>query len=124
MKGNLHFQFSLCDSLKKSIYEKFLYLRAQIYMSHGDLYLVYYISIKKGAALAPTCTGFGEGSDHFGSYVHSLSLHLCKMLFPGLEPMTSWIIYPSEHVIFPQLYSHHLSLAYAVRYLIQGIVVL
>jgi hypothetical protein len=30
------------------------------------------------------------GSDHFGSYVCSLSLHLCKRLFPGLEPMTSW----------------------------------
>jgi hypothetical protein len=34
--------------------------------------------------------GSGEGSDHFGSYVQSLSLHFCKMVFPGLETMTSW----------------------------------
>jgi hypothetical protein len=27
------------------------------------------------------------GSDHFGSYVCSLSLHLCKRLFLGLELM-------------------------------------
>jgi hypothetical protein len=25
------------------------------------------------------------GSDHFGSYVGSLSLHFCKRLFPGLK---------------------------------------
>jgi hypothetical protein len=29
-------------------------------------------------------------SNHFGSYVRSISLHFCKRLFPGLEPMTSW----------------------------------
>jgi hypothetical protein len=33
--------------------------------------------------VAPACTGSGEGSDHFRSYVHSLSLHFCKRLFPG-----------------------------------------
>jgi hypothetical protein len=36
--------------------------------------------------VAPACAGFGEGFDHFGSYVCSLSLHFCKRLFPGLEP--------------------------------------
>jgi hypothetical protein len=36
--------------------------------------------------IAPACAG----SDHFGSYVHSLSLHFYKRLFPGLEPMTTW----------------------------------
>jgi hypothetical protein len=34
--------------------------------------------------IAPACSG----SDHFGSYLRSLSLHLCKRLFPGLKPMT------------------------------------
>jgi hypothetical protein len=36
--------------------------------------------------IAPACAG----SDHFGSYVRSLSLHFFKRLFSGLEPMTSW----------------------------------
>jgi hypothetical protein len=36
--------------------------------------------------VVPTCVG----SDHFGSYVRNLSLHFCKRLFPGLEPMTPW----------------------------------
>ena len=40
--------------------------------------------------VAPACTRSGEGSDHFGSIVRSLSLHFCKRLFPGLEPVTSW----------------------------------
>ena len=40
--------------------------------------------------VAPACAGSREGSDHFGSIVRSLSLHFCKRLFPGLEPMTSW----------------------------------
>ncbi|XP_044343151.1 uncharacterized protein [Triticum aestivum] len=40
--------------------------------------------------VAPACAGSGEGSDHFGSIVRSLSLHFCKRLFPGLEPVTSW----------------------------------
>jgi hypothetical protein len=35
--------------------------------------------------VAPTCTWFREESDHFGSYVCRLSLHLCKRLFLGLE---------------------------------------
>jgi hypothetical protein len=38
--------------------------------------------------VAPTCVGSGEGFSHFGSYVHSISLHFCKRLFSGLEPMT------------------------------------
>jgi hypothetical protein len=36
------------------------------------------------------CAGSREGFDHFGSYVGSLSLHVCNRLFPTLEPMTSW----------------------------------
>jgi hypothetical protein len=46
---------------------------------------------KKGSPVhvAPSCAGSRDGSDHFGSYVHSLSLHFCKRLFPGLEPMRS-----------------------------------
>jgi hypothetical protein len=40
--------------------------------------------------VAPVCTGSGEGSDRFGSYVRSISLHFCKRLFLELEPMTSW----------------------------------
>jgi hypothetical protein len=40
--------------------------------------------------IAPACVGSREGSDHFGSYVHSLSLHFLERLFPGLEPITSW----------------------------------
>jgi hypothetical protein len=40
--------------------------------------------------VAPACAGSGEWSDHFGSYVRSLSRHCCKRLFPGLELMTSW----------------------------------
>jgi hypothetical protein len=40
--------------------------------------------------VAPACAGSREGSDRFGSYVRSLSLHFCKSLFLGLEPMTSW----------------------------------
>ncbi|VAH28120.1 unnamed protein product [Triticum turgidum subsp. durum] len=30
-------------------------------------------------------------SDHFGSIVRTLSLHFCKRLFPGLEPVTSLV---------------------------------
>jgi hypothetical protein len=47
---------------------------------------------KKGSPVhvAPAYAGSGEGSDHFGSYVCSLSLHFYKRLFSGLEPMTSW----------------------------------
>jgi hypothetical protein len=40
--------------------------------------------------VAPACVGSGEGNDHFGAYVRSLSLHFCNRLFPGFEPMTSW----------------------------------
>jgi hypothetical protein len=35
--------------------------------------------------VTPACAGSGDGFDHFGSYVCSLSLHFCKRLFPGLE---------------------------------------
>jgi hypothetical protein len=47
---------------------------------------------KKGSPVhvAPACAGSGEGSNRFGSYVHSLSLHFCKRLFLGLEPITLW----------------------------------
>jgi hypothetical protein len=38
--------------------------------------------------VAPACARSREGSDHFGSYVCSLSLHFCKRLSPGLEPIT------------------------------------
>jgi hypothetical protein len=49
-------------------------------------------SHKKGSSvhIAPTCARSEEGSDHFRSYVCSLSLHFCKRLFLGLEPMMSW----------------------------------
>jgi hypothetical protein len=40
--------------------------------------------------VAPTCIGSGEGCNHFGSYVLSLSLHFCKRQFSRLEHMTSW----------------------------------
>jgi hypothetical protein len=40
--------------------------------------------------ISPTCAESGEGSDHFESYERNLSLHFCKRLFPGHEPMTSW----------------------------------
>jgi hypothetical protein len=40
--------------------------------------------------VAPACAGSKEGSNHFVSYVCSISLHFCKRLFLGLEPMTSW----------------------------------
>jgi hypothetical protein len=34
--------------------------------------------------VAPAWAGSGEESNHFGSYVRSLSLHSCHRLFPGL----------------------------------------
>jgi hypothetical protein len=40
--------------------------------------------------IVPACTGSGEGSDHFRSYVRSLSMHFGRRLLPGLELMTSW----------------------------------
>ena len=47
---------------------------------------------KKGIPVhvAPAYAGSREGTDHFGSFVRSLSLHFCKRLFLGLELMTSW----------------------------------
>jgi hypothetical protein len=49
-------------------------------------------TIKKGSPVhvAPACAGSREGFDHFGPYVHSLSLHFCKRLFLELESMISW----------------------------------
>jgi hypothetical protein len=35
--------------------------------------------------VTPACAGSEKGSDHFGSYVHSIFLHFCKRLFSGLE---------------------------------------
>jgi hypothetical protein len=43
--------------------------------------------------VAPACAGSGEGSDHFGSIVRSLSLHLCKRQFPELELVTRQQLY-------------------------------
>jgi hypothetical protein len=37
--------------------------------------------------VAPACAGSREGSDRFGSYVRSLSLHFCKRLFPGTHDL-------------------------------------
>jgi hypothetical protein len=53
--------------------------------------IFYFVKHKKGSPVhvAPACAGSGEGSDHFMSYVSNLSLHFCKSLFHGLEPMTS-----------------------------------
>ena len=47
---------------------------------------------KKGSPVhvAPTCAGSGEESDHLGLFVRSLSLHFCRRLVLGLEPVTSW----------------------------------
>jgi hypothetical protein len=47
--------------------------------------------IKKGSPVhvAPAYAGSEEGFDHFGPYVRILSLHFCKRMFLGLEPMTS-----------------------------------
>jgi hypothetical protein len=63
---------------------------------------------KKGSPVhvAPTCTGSGEGSDDFRSYVRNLSLYFCKMLFPELELMTSWSQgnnFTAAHVLFDEL---------------------
>jgi hypothetical protein len=40
--------------------------------------------------VASAYAGSGEGSDHFRSYVRTISLHFYKRLFLGFEPMTSW----------------------------------
>jgi hypothetical protein len=84
----------------------FLYMYRQpfvckgfVQMSLSSLYVwlwfalwIIALLIKKGSpvCVAPTCAGSGKWSNHFGSYVCSIFLHFCKMLFPGLEPMTSW----------------------------------
>jgi hypothetical protein len=39
--------------------------------------------------VALTCAGYKEGSNHFESYVRSLSLHFYKSLFSGFKYMTS-----------------------------------
>jgi hypothetical protein len=45
----------------------------------------------KGSSVhvAPACARCGKGSDHFGSYVHNISLQFCTQPL-GLEPMASW----------------------------------
>jgi hypothetical protein len=60
------------------------------YLAHNILVSVMTANHKKGSPVhvVPACTGSGEGSNHFGSYVHSISLHFYNRLFPGLEPMT------------------------------------
>jgi hypothetical protein len=64
------------------------------YMEEEDIQyrLTLQVCIIKGSPMnvAPACAGSREGSNHFGSYVHSLSLNFCKRLFPRLEPMASW----------------------------------
>ncbi|XP_044362097.1 replication protein A 70 kDa DNA-binding subunit A isoform X2 [Triticum aestivum] len=71
-----------------------MYIRRQTVVTEieGDIDSIPLYSFKKGnlVHVAPACAGSREGSDHFGSIVRSLSLHFCKRLFPGLEPMTSW----------------------------------
>jgi hypothetical protein len=55
---------------------------------HADFRInSYHIRLVSGSPVhvAPACAG----SDHFGSDVCSLSLHFCKRLFPGLEPMVN-----------------------------------
>jgi hypothetical protein len=37
--------------------------------------------------VAPACVEYGEGSNHFGSSVRSLSLHFYKRLFQDLNPL-------------------------------------
>jgi hypothetical protein len=49
--------------------------------------------------IAPTCTGSREGSNHFGSYVHNISLHFCERLFPELEIFQSGY---NEEIILTQ----------------------
>jgi hypothetical protein len=55
-------------------------------------HLVHAYPSKKGSSvhIAPACAGSEEGSDHFRSYVRSLSLYFCKRLLPGLDHMISW----------------------------------
>jgi hypothetical protein len=39
--------------------------------------------------VAPTYARYGEGSDHFGSYVRKIFLYFYRSPFSGLGPMTS-----------------------------------
>jgi hypothetical protein len=48
--------------------------------------------------VAPACTGSGQGSDHFGSFVRSFPLHFCKRLFPGLELIKQSLILENPEV--------------------------
>jgi hypothetical protein len=67
-----------------------------VFISFGISLEVGLISIKqriKKVSLthaAPACAGSGDGSGHIGFYAGTLSLHFCKRLLSGLEPMTSW----------------------------------
>jgi hypothetical protein len=65
----------VCTKYIKKIYKPFLTIHISA--------LRIKIQNKKCSSVnvAPFCAWSGEGSDHFGSYVHSLSLHFCKRLF-------------------------------------------
>jgi hypothetical protein len=62
--------------------------------------------------IVPACAVSWEGSDHFRSYVRNISLHFCKRLFRGLEPMTSW---SQAYNIFPEGWVHYQVLAIYLR---------
>jgi hypothetical protein len=49
--------------------------------------------------VAPAYAGSMEGSDHFGSYIRSLSLHFYKRLFPGLEQVYQYIFSKKKHLV-------------------------
>jgi hypothetical protein len=56
--------------------------------------------------IAPDCTGSGEGSDHFGSYIHSLFLHFCKRLVPDGPPWSIATTSPRSTSINPVQHQH------------------
>jgi hypothetical protein len=62
--------------------------------SHSILppYVLRSIKLFEGSPVhvAPAWARSEEGSDHFESYIRSISLHFCKRMFLGLEHMTSW----------------------------------
>jgi hypothetical protein len=70
--------------LKKLVHVQYLKLKLQLLSTT--------MQQKKGSLVhvAFACARYGKGSNHFGFYVCSLSMHFCKRLFPGLESMTSW----------------------------------
>jgi hypothetical protein len=60
---------------------------------------LYYNGCLKGSLMhvAPACTRSAEGSDHFRSYVHSLSLYFYKRLFPGI--VLQWLFIVGNNVV-------------------------